>query len=133
MGQQFFSNITNWVEKAKGDCDQVVRDVLIDLSAVVPRTPVDTGHAQANWQFGTDSMPTDEIPGVNPPDLAADIQSAKAGHIHYLVNNVPYIGKLEYGGYPIPGAGKTVNGFSTQAPAGMARLTMLEVKAKYSQ
>jgi len=133
MADDFFANISKWVDKAKGDTDQVVRDVLTDLSAVVVRTPVDTGHAQANWQFGTDEMPTAEIPGTELQDLSAQIQQAKAGHIHYLVNNVPYIGKLEYGGYPIPGAGKTVNGYSTQAPAGMARLTMLEVKAKYSQ
>jgi hypothetical protein len=42
---------------------------------------------------------------------------------------VPYIRVLEYGGYPLNPkhpSGRSDGGFSTQAPAGMVRISVLE-------
>lgn len=42
----------------------------------------------------------------------------------WFSNGVPYAAKVEFGGFPNPpkmGTGRTINGFSTQAPRGMAR------------
>lgn len=47
----------------------------------------------------------------------------------WVTNNVPYITVLEFGGFPNPpkqGTGRTVGGFSTQAPEGMVRKTLRE-------
>ena len=50
----------------------------------------------------------------------------------YISNNLPYITKLEYGGYPKNpkgGSGKTVNGYSKQAPEGMVGVTLANNEA----
>jgi hypothetical protein len=50
----------------------------------------------------------------------------------FIVNNLPYIAVLEYGGYPNPPSdpvhGKTIGGYSKQAPQGMVRVTAVELK-----
>jgi hypothetical protein len=128
-GAQFSSDITKWCVGAKASPDIVLRKILTAMSAVIIRTPIDTGHAQANWQLTEDSIPDGELEGTTPADVSGKIAAAKCGHIHYFTNTAPYIWKLEYGGYAIPGGHKTVGGFSTQAPAGMMRITMIDVRA----
>jgi lysozyme family protein len=54
----------------------------------------------------------------------------------YLTNSLPYAMTIEYGGYPNPPknpTGKTIGGFSTQAPAGVVRVTAEEMVAQLSQ
>jgi hypothetical protein len=110
------------------------------FSRVVKRTPVDTGHARANWLVSV-NQPTDEY---DSEKKGSPIKEGNLGITFsgddtiYIQNNTPYIGKLEYGGYPknpknggftkeytrkdgtkIGGEPKTVNGFSRQAPNGM--------------
>jgi hypothetical protein len=51
----------------------------------------------------------------------------KIGQTFYMANSLPYARTVEYGKYPNPPknpTGKTVNGFSRQAPAGMARIAV---------
>ena len=52
-----------------------------------------------------------------------------------MTNNLPYIQKLEYGGYPNPAktGDKTVNGYSKQAPAGMVRISLEQIKNELSE
>lgn len=48
-----------------------------------------------------------------------------------IVNETPYIEILEFGGFPNPpvkGTGRTIGGYSTQAPQGMVRVTAQEMK-----
>jgi hypothetical protein len=137
-GTQFAADISKWVEKAKGDTDAVVRRVLIDLSyKVVVKTPVEYGRARGNWQFCEGEAPEGETgdldsTGVNAiSTMGAQIATIKAGKVYRIFNNAPYIGLLEWGGYPLNSTtGKTAGGFSTQAPQGMARLSMMEVVAE---
>lgn len=130
-GASFVADVTRFVKKAKLAPTLIVRKVLFDLSSNIVRlTPVDEGRAKANWQFGTDSVPTGTL-SVGADGGLGDIQQAETGHMHYVVNNLPYIAKLEYGGYPNPpkqGTGKTVSGYSTQAPNGMVRITVIRYK-----
>ena len=118
-------DVSKFVEKANGRVDLVVQKVLSDIcESIVAMTPVDTGRCRDNWQYGAGQMPTGVDPGGN--NLGA-ISEAKVNQTHYFVNNLPYAVVLEYGLYPNPpkkGAGKTVGGFSTQAPAGMVRVTI---------
>ncbi len=46
----------------------------------------------------------------------------------YITNALPYAATLEYGGYPNPPknpTGKTVGGYSVQAPQGMFRIAAI--------
>jgi hypothetical protein len=98
-------------------CDKVVRKVAIDMDRdLVMLTPVDTGLARSNWFFGnTRETSVDKTASKNgDPSIHRGLEFAstlRAGGIFYITNNVPYIMRLEYGS-------------STQAPAGMARITV---------
>jgi hypothetical protein len=75
------------------------------------------GRFRGNWQFSLETPATGELDSIDPngaETLAALIrqaQSMTAGQVAYIVNNLPYAIPLEYG-------------HSTQAPAGMVRLTV---------
>jgi hypothetical protein len=97
--------------------DKVVRKVGFDLTSdIVKLTPVDTGMARSNWFLGNDRLTdTDTTASKNgAPSLtraAAFASTLHAGGVFFIVNNLPYIMRLEYGS-------------STQAPNGMARRTV---------
>jgi len=111
-------------EAATSICSQVVK-------SVVQKTPVDKGGAKGNW-VATLNKPFNSI--VRTTDVSGSITIRKglivakraSGNIFYLTNNLQYIRKLEYGGYS--NGPKIVGGFSTQAPRGMVRITMQELK-----
>lgn len=92
--------------------DKKINDAAVSLlTKVQAKTPVDSGDARRSWVL------------------------SKVSTAHYRVENQqPYIKVLEYGLYPNPpkgGKGKTVNGFSTQAPRGMVRISIEEVKNEF--
>lgn len=81
-------------------------------TALVMSTPVDTGRARANWQVSLNRIPSTEVPGGTSPQQALNQGTQVIGayslvnnDVIYIVNNVPYIRKLN-------------NGWSAQAPAG---------------
>jgi hypothetical protein len=101
--------------------------VLEALKRVVMKTPVDTGRARGNWQVSIDA-PIDEaverldsggeatiIDGMAVATAAA-VQRIPG--ITYISNNLPYIVRLEYG-------------WSDQAPKGMVRTTINELKTMF--
>lgn len=111
------------------------------FSKVILMTPVDAdqgvtaGRARANWVASNDrayayerkKVDTEGISTVEK--LVPYIAKYQLGKKIYLTNNVPYIGMLELGLYPNPPktrTGKTVNGYSTQAPTGMVRNSLSE-------
>jgi hypothetical protein len=119
---------------------------------VVERTPVDTGAARQNWNVTLNQEDTSydldkKKGGRVMSDGQKAIESAKGDQTIFIANGIPYIAKLEYGGYPknqkhggktkeytrkdgtkVGGLPKTVNGFSLQAPKGMVGLTMAQAK-----
>ena len=118
----------------------VARKVALELfKRVIEKTPVDKGGARANWQASIGLPATGTIDAADksksggPTFRKAITASAgfEVGDTIYLANNLPYIRKLEDGGY---GDGpKTVGGFSRQAPAGMVALTVQEFAAIVNQ
>jgi hypothetical protein len=104
---------------------------------VIYKTPVDSGRARANWQvtIGAQASGTVELDDKNGGATMSKATAASAGFSAgdtiYLTNNLPYIRKLEEGGYP--DGPKTVGGFSRQAPAGMVALTVQEFAAVVKQ
>lgn len=69
-------------------------------------TPVDTGHARANWVPSVDSPAVAEVDGAAAHDegVVAVLNARLANNV-YVSNNAPYISRL-------------IGGSSTQAPAG---------------
>lgn len=78
---------------------------------LVLATPVDTGHARANWQVGLGNNPTEELPAFDPSgqetiDRAqATLSTRRTGQVIYIANNVKYLQRLN-------------EGWSAKAPAG---------------
>lgn len=110
--------LREFAEKAGDRADAAVREVVLEVwSRVIARsTPVvDTGRFRANWQYGIAEAPigetisggrdragrfaktgTTEAP-LPPPGAIAIEPGTGWGNIHYIVNNVPYARRLEYG------------------------------------
>jgi len=127
----FSDSIDRFNKKAKGSMDKTVIGTVIGLGrAIVNRNPVGTpattgvkgyrgGRSKANWQYGLNSIPTSVIEDFDPDGnrtiagIAASVPTKAAGHVHYIANNVEYIGFLE-------------NGSSRQAPNGMVVRTILD-------
>lgn len=98
-------------------------------------TPYDTHQAQSNWfveMDGCSGKTSDDTTLANLPLAQATVATALAKgktlpNYFILYNNLPYIRHLEYGLYPNPPknpTGKTLNGFSVQAPRGMLGLAV---------
>jgi hypothetical protein len=128
--------IAKLAEKVKADLQTTVQKSTQQVfAAVVKRTPVDTGRARANWnasQGALDTTTTDSTDQARGAAEAARAGAMPAGGVVYLANSLPYARTLEYGEYPNPPkkpTGKTVNGFSKQAPQGMVRLSAQEYEA----
>lgn len=128
--------------------DQVALRVQADLEAkararmhklftrIVMRTPVDTGRTQANWNVsqGTPNYTFTEATNLSRAIAEVDkVKTMPMGAKVFLANGAPHIRLLEYGGYPLVPkhpTGKTSGGFSTQAPAGMVRISVIEFGGK---
>jgi len=135
----FATDVKRFCDKTKLGTDKVTRAVILEVATrLINRTPVDMyiadgGHLKRNWQLGVDSAPTTVIPGADPSGAEAMNEIASedivAGKKYYLVNNVKYMGIIEYGLYPDPvkvPTGRSEGGYSTQAPAGVVGITMAE-------
>lgn len=99
------------------DATTVYRKTVIDVFAkVVQKTPVKTGRARASWRIGVGSPDLSVAPEggggspIAPPPNAISLKAT------WITNNLPYIAALE-------------EGWSGQAPNGMLRISLLEVRA----
>jgi len=117
--QVFALNISEFVNKAKEAPEKVVRRAGTDVAtALVIRSPVDTGRFRANWvcafhspsAFITPS--TDKSGAGTIARITTQLNGWSGGDI-YFTNSLPYAIPLEYG-------------HSDQAPNGMVRLTVNE-------
>lgn len=116
----FTLDLTRFANKTKLNVDTVVQKATHDIfRSVILKSPVDTGRFRANWLASVNSYgsmtldDTDKSGTTTVSAVGAVALSAKAGGIVYLVNNLPYAQRLEYG-------------YSKQAPAGMVRITIME-------
>ena len=107
-----------------GFVGSVVRALTINVGAeLVPRTPIDTGWARANWVSSIGRPVIEEVDRTGSPEQvqAANAKQAasRAGLATYRLdlgntyvsNNVPYIQRLE-------------DGHSQQAPTGFVRASL---------
>lgn len=122
MASQFELDIARFVEKAKGRIDLVVRKISLDLfKRVIMKSPVKEGRFKGNWQCAIGSVPDgvlavdDKAGTATISKMTAAVAGLHAGQIIYLVNNLAYARRLEYG-------------HSQQAPAGVVRITVAEYR-----
>lgn len=110
-------------EKVQGKILEATKAISIGLLGVIPRTPVDTGHARWNWLASVDAPLSGEIDGTDKTGEAAIdraravIDSLQLGQRFFLSNNAPYIQRLE-------------EGWSKQAPAGMVAVTVASIQMR---
>ena len=116
--QQFSTDISKWVKKAKGGMDEAVRKITFGVFVNISiGSPVDTGRFRGNWMVGLGVRPKGYQPegfGDLTSTLAAaqaQIWKIKGPGITYIANNVPYAMALE-------------RGHSMQAPRGMVIITL---------
>ena len=80
-------------------------------AALVFSTPVDTGHARGNWQASVGIPAVGEVNRQDPSgattlaEIVAVANVVNVEHELFLVNNVPYIDKLNAGSSPQQPAG----------------------------
>lgn len=122
-------DLNKYAEKKKVEFKEVRKSYAFALySSIVKKTPVDTGRARGNWNITVGHDDTTESTRTTPQFKSPDqMPKVEGDETIYISNNLPYITKLEYGGYPNPpkkGSGKTVNGYSKQAPEGMVGVTL---------
>lgn len=119
----FSLDVSNFIKLATGNEDIVLRKIALELfSRVIKKTPVKTGRARGNWQVGIGMAPSlstndrDKIGSATTSKGNSVLNKAHFGDKIFLVNNLPYIWKLE-------------NGSSKrQAPQGMVKITLREFR-----
>lgn len=138
---KFAKAVEQFTVKAGQNARAAVIKVAADLNnRVILKTPVDTGRLRSNWQL---SIKRPESGQVQGSDRSGSLTSAKnistlsqykLGDLIFLVNNLPYARVVEFGLFGKPpgtaNGGKTKRGYSTQAPQGMARISVREVAAR---
>lgn len=133
----FARDIRRFARITEQTMDRTIRAVQLQATElVIEKTPVDTGQARGGWHTSI-GAPSTRVGGLKDKGGAATIARGRhdasiTGSIFYVVNNLPYISVLEFGNYGTgPGATQktTRDGYSVQAPEGMVRISVIEIKA----
>jgi hypothetical protein len=116
----FGNDVKKFTKKTEREMIQKIRVVGAEaLRRVVMKTPVDTGRARGSWAVGLNvinvKQSEDAFGSYTVADGIAEINKYKVDDVIYISNNLPYINKLE-------------NGSSKQAPQGMVKTTLKEIK-----
>jgi hypothetical protein len=107
------------VDRQRDQLEAKARKIAFEaFSRVIYRSPVRTGHFRASW-VASEGAPG--VSGTSTNIASSQAEAAKAltfkiGGVWYFSNSLPYAQRLEYG-------------YSRQAPMGIVRLTVLEMKA----
>lgn len=133
---QWTMDLNKYVKKTKTQISEVRTAYAYALySSIVRKTPVGTppddpvgGRARANWQIQPGRPATGTLDKTRKtPMPISSMPKVEGDESIFISNNLDYIEKLEYGGYPKNpkgGNGKTINGYSKQAPEGMVGVTL---------
>lgn len=126
-GSVFSAQIAEFVAKAKGNADLVVRKVVLEMfSRVIQKSPVDSGRFKSSYLVSINSTPTGD-PGTVDKSGApsflrvnAAVAQLSAGTVITMTSSLEYALALEYG-------------HSRQAASGMVRITVLEFAGVVTQ
>lgn len=130
IGRAFTRASENLLKRANQRYKNLLRAVCYDI---IDGTPVDTGRLKNNWYPTVNSPSSRSTQQVDPSGNKSKVRvnnllaRIKLGQNFFFTNNLPYAETVEFGGYPNPPknpTGKTINGFSKQAPSGMLRVNL---------
>lgn len=128
----FGDSVAAYSTKAKGKATAILRKVALDMfTEVILKSPVGNpslwkhaappgysgGQFRANWQVAIGNIPSGTLQLEDASGTAtiskaqAEVSGLQMGQTIWLVNNLPYAQRLE-------------DGWSTQAPEGMVRMTV---------
>lgn len=129
----FLDTINEWVEATENRIDETLQTITIKVGeSLIMLSPVDTGRFRGNWQLTIDGTSANSLVRYDQDGsstlamLASKAKTFTAGQVAYIQNHVLYGYDLEYGTYNGPTQKVTEEGFSTQAPSGMVRVTTTE-------
>jgi hypothetical protein len=152
-------DIIKWVAKTKNAPREAINIFAFEVfKRIVERTPVDTGQARGAWLPSID-QPADGLSEKDPSGqrtiakIEVVCMNAKDEQSILLTNNLPYIRKLEFGGYPknpkkgtwVKGKGRGKNkqpghyeirsegGYSRQSPEGMIGKTLAQADQLFEE
>ena len=115
----FATDIHKFQVTANQAAENAINRICTDIyNTVKDRTPVDTWALYNSWTMSV---------GALPSSFGGGRVSVKWGDTVYIATNKVYAPIIEYGLYPNPPkrpTGRTINGFSTQAPNGVVRITV---------
>lgn len=120
MGAKF--SWRNDPTKFVGRVEDLTRGKALDLSkkifdGIVSRTPVRTGSLRASWRVGVNavdySREVNSDPNTPLPAPKFNVLKVPLYAKIYITNTTPYVWPIEYG-------------WSSQAPAGMVRITLAQ-------
>lgn len=110
----FSLDINKFIKKVEGRTDVVISKLVLELfNSVVMKSPVDTGAFRNNWYITGDPNSIRQVQKNLEQVSPGSIAKMASGGAVYIINNMPYAMKLEFGS-------------SKQAPIGMARITVME-------
>lgn len=130
----FKLDVKNWAEARGDDVVAAKKGAALKLlENVLLQTPVDEGVLRNNWRTGINTRNGRSLKGADKTgerpmkEATTKIKPIKGDETIVFSNNLPYAPVVEFGLYPNPPknpTGKTINGFSTQAPKGMSRISV---------
>jgi len=130
VGKQLNQILKDFDHLTQAKTNKGIRAAIIQTwGKIIISTPVDEGRARGNWFI--DTQVTDKT--GRKSKMKAGSYVAKntpvkiLGTKLFMFNNLPYIQKLEFGGYGNENTEKTNSaGFSKLAPKGMVRINLLK-------
>lgn len=123
MAGQFELAMRGAIGQTKEQIEEVITLSLLEfVSRIKIRTPVDTGRLRANWQFGVGSAPRGVLELGVDAKLTAIGGGAGAGRVYFVVNNLPYARRIEFGFIGPDSLGRNYQ----QAGRKMVALTVME-------
>lgn len=146
------ASVLNAVDSLVESKNNQLRAIYIKgLQNIALGTPVDEGRARNSWFLGVGRIKSGVFFGFGRrrANKSGSSSISQVGRIPknilnkrlFFTNNMPYINKLEYGGFPSPSGGswdkrsqsfdvKTIGGFSDQAPSGWVRIEILRMRKR---
>ena len=132
LGDALKSALKNNAQTNLKDSNKALRVAVIKVwSNIIVETPVDQGRARGNW-FVTLGQPSQQLTERSDSTKGSSHVVSKTsdnmlGKKWFLTNNLPYIRKIEFGGYGNKDTDKTNSqGFSKLAPKGMVRTNLVK-------
>lgn len=114
----FGGDVSAYAKKTGLTIDNAVVAICSEATRrIITKTPVDTGRARGNWFASINDVHGGTDEGRREGDAiiqGVSLAQKAGGKVFNLTNNLPYINKLEHG-------------YSGQAPAGMVRVTAVEI------